>query len=87
MVRLGLRRASNFSRPGPPFLLRQKIYFCKLNALIFNLIKPPTEGPSILGDSVYPKGPIGIENAGPPIQWAWPSGSLDWPVHIGQAHF
>ena len=71
MVRLGLRRASNFSRPG----------------LIFNLIKPPTEGPSILGDSLHPKGPIGIENAGLPIQGAWPSGSLDWPVHIGQAHF
>ena len=86
LVRLGLRRASNFSRPGPPFC-PDKNNFCELYALIFNLIKPPTEGPSILGDSVHPKGPIGIENAGPPIQWAWPSGSLDWPVHIGQAHF
>ena len=62
MVRLGLRRASNFSRPGPPLLLRQK-YFCELYALIFNLIKPPTERPLILGDSVYCNGQNGTENA------------------------
>ena len=62
LVRLGLRRASNFSRPGPPFCPDKNI-FCELYALIFNLIMPPTEGPSILGDSAYFNGQNGTENA------------------------
>ena len=62
LVRLGLRRASNFSRPGPPFCPDKK-YFCELYALIFDLIMSPTEESLILGDSAYFNGQNGTENA------------------------
>ena len=56
------QKSLEFQSTRAAILPRQKI-FCELYALIFNLIMPPTEGPSILGHSAYFNGQNGTENA------------------------